>query len=1817
MTFIDPLIEALKPSQYRQYTKDWDKKTNLALFQDSKFETDKNKNRLYIPLEDSDGTPINPPSDIVMALRDVGYEISDYKKGLARSLKDSRRQMKIGKLLNKSPELQMKFAGDAQRGATKNEYEAVISRHPYDLAGMSTDRGWRSCMNIDDGEYSKYVAMDVKYGTIIAYAIKKGDRNIKDPVGRVLIKPFENEEDKSIIYGIENKVYGAEPDGFLFAVLNWVDEINDKLVKYNFKNKVVTGLRKSGLYSDTGGRAVSFKGDINDLSDKELYDVIDYQPLYYRQIEEPSPQITKLAVLRNGWNYKYVNFGEYEYDENAIKNLRKTAVRSKAKAVLLFNIGQEEDNWEEWFDYINENSEVMRYCPITDEEFIDWVINKSPAVIEYISNPSYDQIISVLEKYPSYVNRLKHQTDEYKIFAISIDPFVYEIFNNPSKDVKMALVDSDPNNLGLIENPSEDIIIAAYESAIKYENDEFLTGDHIDINRLPPNIIEEIIIRVPRKFKELNYQDDDSLQMLLVSEEPEYIKYIEHPTLDVQIAVANNHPKYLQNLLDIDEEAQKIMIRYGPEYIKYITYPTKEIQMEVIKHNPELIDTIQNLDRDVKVYYNKIMQSKQITEALRPNQYRKYVKGWDKSRYEDIFKNPKYRTDKNAYRIYIPIGKEKNLKSDVSNMISDMIREKGYKIDDYMKGIAAKIDEPKRQIKIGKLLKNDPEIAKKFTDDPIRRSSKSEYIAVISRHPYDIAGMSTGRSWTSCMNLDNLDSEGTYENIDISMFHDEMWEHFSGMGYDLVNGEWVDENDKPAEYTEDDYYNDYYDEYIERQYEEIPAHHVSKDVQYGTIIAYAVESDDTNIENPVARVLIKPFMNRNNYKESAFGVEDRIYGSAPAGFREIIINWANEVNKSRKLKGVYDFHGKLYHDSGPTFMRIMPDINWKEYPSEKIDKEILEQHKLEYNLFFDTMEDMKNNGKEPSDYLIKEMIELKKENIIFVKNPPEKLQLSLIDDNPQIIRHIRNPSEKAKRFAIKLYPKNIRFIQDQSEELQLWALECDPKSFMHVSKPTEKVQMAAIHYNPDFINFIYNPSEKIKLLHKNLTESQLNEALKPSQYRKYVKGWDKNRYSEYFENPKYEGDKNRYRIYLPLDNNISDGRNFPPDIVNALKNVGYEVSDYEKGLAQRIDNSNRKMKIGKLLAKHNPELSQVFASDPLRKAVKGEYEAVISRHPYDIAGMSTDRGWRSCMNIDDGIERKYVDKDVKHGTLIAYAIKKGDRNIEDPVGRLLIKPFSLKKDKSQVMLGIENTSYGEMPNGFRSTVVKWANAINEKKIKYSYGTTKEHPELYPDSLNNPIHFTGDINKLNKNKIKNIIIDNPFYFKDVKNPSFDIAREAIEQDGMNFKYIDKSLYSDNQLTILLHAAIENDPRAIRFAEIKNIKELQKWILKNKNIIPYLSTLSDNMKKWIVDNVPSAFHHIKGLSPQLMKRAIKFRPRSIEYLKNPSEELQLWAIRHNNNILDYINNPTTKVIYKSLSVDPHNISNLNGKYLTDEIILYAMKKDPSIFEYIYNNNLSKEVQLMAIKYDADWIHWIKNPDEDVQMAAVRKKIWAIDSIVDPTLKVITYVLKSGGIKYLEDMNEISDEIQLIACKANHNAIEYIKNQTEEAQWVVLKKDTSKIRYFDPDPTIKMMEYAIRDKKNFDNFYYIKSYYELDKKQEEYLTDIAVKVFPNNIRIARSSTEKQQLIAVKYDPLLLQHIRGKLSDKAIMAAVRRNPSAVKNIQTIPEKIQMYLVKKYPRNIQYIKRPLASVKAYAAKQIEKNQVEEATDRQLITRSF
>ncbi len=237
------------------------------------------------------------PGDTIMKsvdehVRQHGYHITDYHGGYAKktpkpqaaippagddgilrhvpydSSKEDKRVYKIGgilaqtgadkietKHLNKAGKpitLAGAFTSDPERAlAKKTQHKVVISRNKYDVAGMSTDRGWSSCANMSGtwDNAAKCLPEDIRHGTLTAYLTHHDDTDIKRPIARINLKHFEG-DDGSHIWRPEKSAYGTSTEKFHDAVKDWGEKNYPESPKANIYEK------NPHLYDDDGKKEI-------------------------------------------------------------------------------------------------------------------------------------------------------------------------------------------------------------------------------------------------------------------------------------------------------------------------------------------------------------------------------------------------------------------------------------------------------------------------------------------------------------------------------------------------------------------------------------------------------------------------------------------------------------------------------------------------------------------------------------------------------------------------------------------------------------------------------------------------------------------------------------------------------------------------------------------------------------------------------------------------------------------------------------------------------------------------------------------------------------------------------------------------------------------------------------------------------------------------------------------------------------------------------------------------------------------------------------------------------------------------------------------------------------------------------------------------------------------------------------------------------------------------------------------------------------------------------------------------------------------------
>ena len=676
----------------------------------------------------------------------------------------------------------------------------------------------------------------------------------------------------------------------------------------------------------------------------------------------------------------------------------------------------------------------------------------------------------------------------------------------------------------------------------------------------------------------------------------------------------------------------------------------------------------------------------------------------------------------------------------------------------------------------------------------------------------------------------------------------------------------------------------------------------------------------------------------------------------------------------------------------------------------------------------------------------------------------------------------------------------------------------------------------------------------------------LNEALKPSQYRDLVKGWDKERYKDIFTNPKYKHDRNGYRVFIPIsDENIegdqekiidsdflvNKAQDNPTlkkryktaitvnDIIDYMK---YKIVDYRKGIAKETE-GKRQMKIGKILNQFKktnkyPEavvdnIMQQFANDPNRKSVRNEHFAVISRHPYDIAGMSTDRGWTSCMNLESGQYNHYVPLDIKHGSVIAYAVKSNDKNIENPVARVMIKPFLEidKKDKdSEVVFGMEDRVYGEEPAGFVNVVKNWVDEINNAKDLDDVVKLRIHNELYADSKSTDIFIRKGKELSEENLIKLVKFDYRNIEK-MNNPSEKVQLAAVESNARAFEYI------KNPTDKVIETVLEINGAMIKY--------------------------------------------IKNPSPELQKIAVIGNPFAIRHISNPTEEAQILAVSE-----------TRDEKYSMdgyIQGDPHLIKDIANP--TDAAIIAALESREafSIFKWlIEKRNPTRAMKIAALNHSGAIISYIRNPDSNLQKLAVITTPIAIKLIDNPSEEIQLIAIRENPV-VIREIEDPTPKAQLLAVQKNWQTIYMIQQPHEKTMLNVFEKEPKAFLH-------GQLAHKMTDKvamKVIKEVPYVIKYMDQEKITDE-MKLLAVKTYGSTIGYIENPSEELQIIAVKEDPYAIQEIENP-SELVQITAVNTRADAIYNIDNPSERVQMAALKKdHESAFKYIRNPSKKVEEY-----------------------
>jgi hypothetical protein len=384
------------------------------------------------------------------------------------------------------------------------------------------------------------------------------------------------------------------------------------------------------------------------------------------------------------------------------------------------------------------------------------------------------------------------------------------------------------------------------------------------------------------------------------------------------------------------------------------------------------------------------------------------------------------------------------------------------------------------------------------------------------------------------------------------------------------------------------------------------------------------------------------------------------------------------------------------------------------------------------------------------------------------------------------------------------------------------------------------------------------------------------------------------------------------------------------DTVTSIKsNPTYKRIEKEDGTIDWARDSRGNKIVDK--APTNLTVSQAFANDPIRAANK-DVKLVVTRSKEGVGGMSTGKGWTSCMNLDTGCNRHYVPKDIEHGTLTAYLVRKGDeKSIDNPVGRVNLKQF-IDSDTHHKIFRPESNVYGAMPASAHKAIQHWAESVYPHKEDSIYA---KHSELYNDD-GNSVHITGNpsTEKISKNvehHVRNIVdayVEKEYEHKQKHGWGLDYNVHDDVDSYMN------NLPRHHQTNLAIHHLLnaQEDPNDMYDSDMSASDHIARWThnhtktnystLHDTDLMHHLNTAEENSKfgsNYDSDMLDTATHtHHKLLKEAFLRGSQEVKDKAISHMLNNAHNYwyQQMDSDHGNEIPHLHNHTSSPALIKRM-------------------------------------------------------------------------------------------------------------------------------------------------------------------------------------------------------------------------------------------------------------------------------------------------------------
>ena len=394
---------------------------------------------------------------------------------------------------------------------------------------------------------------------------------------------------------------------------------------------------------------------------------------------------------------------------------------------------------------------------------------------------------------------------------------------------------------------------------------------------------------------------------------------------------------------------------------------------------------------------------------------------------------------------------------------------------------------------------------------------------------------------------------------------------------------------------------------------------------------------------------------------------------------------------------------------------------------------------------------------------------------------------------------------------------------------------------------------------------------------------------------------------------------------LIRSNNKTDVENRKDHIYKQLeveiKKQNKKVKEVDVNNNKAILDDGREMKLTKLISRLNSE---------------NDYYIVISHNPIDVAGMSTDKNWHSCMDIRQGSYKSQPFKEVKEGGMVAYLMLGKTRDMEkvmndhkenglfqqNAVSRISIRRFEgmtkkkymvakdefIFKPERQCYYAVGATEVVMNKIKFLEEVESKLEESNQQTSDFELFNYKMKGRSYSDTheFKNgklPYYNKRVINKISNSEQIKLIKKSKFGepFKLIDNPSEDVVIAAIKNKASNITYYKKDLTDK-----IIDTLIKKD----------SLTALNEYF-RQRNITPTEKQFMQMIKNDPDSAAKNIVIHFKDkINDKILKYAINQNPHLTRYLKNIDDEMRQYVYKQAYNLyLQYHDEKTAKDMAKN--------------------------------------------------------------------------------------------------------------------------------------------------------------------------------------------------------------------------------------------------------------------------------------------------------------